>query len=94
MGYRLMRKTKQDSDYKEMEYCPTIEYAKKIIQLYKRRKLIRVGEKKSLMKSALWKIVPIPNYEAMMAEKDVPFWPAWLVRIFYFTKLLKIKGDY
>jgi hypothetical protein len=26
------------------------------------------------MKTALWKIVPITKYEAMMAEKDVPFW--------------------
>ena len=54
-------------------YCPTLEYAKKIIELYKRRKLIRVGEKKSLIKTALWKIIPMPNYEAVMAEKDVPF---------------------
>ena len=54
-------------------YCPTLEYANKIIKLYKRRKLIRVGEKKSLIKTALWKIIPMPNYEAVMAEKDVPF---------------------
>jgi len=54
-------------------YCPTLEYANKLIELYKRRKLVRVGEKKSLMKSAKWLIVPIPKYELMMAEKDVPF---------------------
>ena len=72
--YQVLRKTRADSEYKIMErYCPTLEYANKIIELYKRRKIVRVGEKKSLMKSALWKIVPIPNYEAMMAEKDVPF---------------------
>jgi hypothetical protein len=29
-----------------------------------------------------------------MAEKDVPFWRYTLVGIFYFTKLLKIEGDY
>ena len=54
-------------------YCPTLEYANKIIELYKRRKLIRIGEKKSLIKSALWKIVPITNYEAIMGETAVPF---------------------
>lgn len=72
--YRLLRKTRIDSEYKVMDsYCPTLEYANKLIELYKRRKLVRVGEKKSLMKSAKWLIVPIPKYELMMAEKDVPF---------------------
>ena len=72
--YQVLRKTRADSEYKIMErYCPTLEYANKIIELYKRRKIVRVGEKKSLMKSALWQIVPITRYEAMMAEKDVPF---------------------
>jgi len=72
--YQVLRKTRIDSEYKVMEhYCPTLEYANKIIELYKRRKLIRVGEKKSLIKTALWKIIPMPNYEAVMAEKDVPF---------------------
>ena len=72
--YKLLCKTRIDSEYKVMEhYCPTLEYANKIIELYKRRKLVRVGEKKSLMKSAKWLIFPIPKYELMMAEKDVPF---------------------
>ena len=56
-----------------MEYCKTKNDALKLIDLYKRRKIIRLGEKKDLMKTALWKIVPITKYEAMMAEKDVPF---------------------
>ena len=72
--YQVLRKTRADSEYRIMEhYCPTLEYANKIIELYKRRKIVRVGEKKSLMKSALWQIVPITRYEAMLAEKDVPF---------------------
>lgn len=73
MTYKLLRKTKIDTRYKLMEYCKTKADALKLIDLYKRRKIIRLGEKKDLMKAALWKIVPITKYEAMMAEKDVPF---------------------
>ena len=74
MTYKLLRKTKTDTKYKLMEYCKTKNDALKLIDLYKRRKIIHLGEKKDLMKTALWKIVPITKYEAMMAEKDVPFW--------------------
>jgi hypothetical protein len=42
-----------------MSYCPTREIAIKIIEMYKKRKIIKLGEKRSLMKTALWKIVPI-----------------------------------
>ena len=56
-----------------MNYCNTKDTALKLIDLYKRRKIITIGEKKDLNKSALWKIIPIPRFEAMMAQKDVPF---------------------
>ena len=71
--YKLLRKTKIDTKYHVMDICSSKECALKLIDLYKRRKIIRLGEKKDLMKTALWKIVPITKYEAMMAEKDVPF---------------------
>ena len=71
--YKLLRKTKTDTKYKLIEYCKTKNDALKLIDLYKRRKIIRLEEKKDLMKTALWKIVLITKYEAMMAEKDVPF---------------------
>ena len=73
MAYKLLRKTRKSDDYEIMSYCPTREMAPKIIELYKKRKIIRLGEKRSLMKTALWKIVPITRYEDMMAQKDVPF---------------------
>ena len=73
MTYKLLRKTKTDTKYKLIEYCKTKNDALKLIDLYKRRKIIRLGEKQDLIKNALWKIVPITKYEAMMAEKDVPF---------------------
>ena len=73
MTYKLLRKTKTDTKYKLISYCKTKNDALKLIDLYKRRKIIRLGEKKDLIKTALWKIVPITKYEAMMAEKDVPF---------------------
>lgn len=73
MGYKLLRKTKNDAEYRLMNYCYSKEYAIKLISLYQKRKIIRLGEKRSLMKTALWQIVPITKYEAVMAEKDVPF---------------------
>ena len=73
MAYKLLRKTQNSDDYEIMSYCLTREMALKIIELYKKRKIIRLGEKRSLMKNTLWKIVPITKYEAVMAEKDVPF---------------------
>ena len=39
----------------------------------KRRKIIVIGENKEIAKSSNFKIIPITKYEAMMAEKDVPF---------------------
>lgn len=74
MGYKLLRKTKNDAQYRLMNYCYSKEYAIKLISLYQKRKIIRLGEKRSLMKTALWKIVPITRYETVMAQKDVPFW--------------------
>ena len=71
--YKPLRKAKTDTKYKLIEYCKTKNDALKLIDLYKRRKIIRLGEKKDLMKTVLWKIVPITKYEAMLAEKDVPF---------------------
>lgn len=73
MAYKLLRKTKIDTKYRLMNYCYSKEYAIKLISLYKKRKIIKFGEKRSLMKTALWKIVPITRYEAVMAQKDVPF---------------------
>lgn len=73
MGYKLLRKTKNDAQYRLMNYCYSKEYAIKLISLYQKRKIIRLGEKRSLMKTALWKIVPITRYETVMAQKDVPF---------------------
>ena len=73
MAFKLLRKTRNSGDYEIVSYCPTREMALKIIELYKKRKIIKFGEKRSLMKTALWKIVPITRYEAMMAQKDVPF---------------------
>lgn len=73
MSYKLLRKTRKDDRFQLMNYCFSKEYALKIIDLYKRRKIIRYGEKKGLNKTAIWKIVHITKYEAMMAEKDVPF---------------------
>ena len=73
MGYKLLRKTRKSDDYEIMSYCSTREMALKIIELYKKRKIIKLGEKRSLMKTALWQIVPITRYETVMAQKDVPF---------------------
>ena len=73
MTYKLLRKTRKSDDYEIMSYCPTREMALKIIELYKKRKIIKLGEKRSLMKTSKWQIVPITRYEAMMAQKDVPF---------------------
>lgn len=73
MGYKLLRKTKTDAKYRLMNYCYSKEYAIKLISLYQKRKLIIVGEKKQLNKTAKWQIVPITRYEAVMAQKNVPF---------------------
>lgn len=73
MTYKLLRKTKNDAEYRLMNYCYSKDYAIMLISLYKKRKLIIVGEKKQLNKTAKWQIVPITRYEAMMAQKDVPF---------------------
>lgn len=73
MTYKLLRKTKNDAEYRLMNYCYSKDYAIKLISLYQKRKIIKFGEKRSLMKTALWKIVPITRYEAVMAQKDVPF---------------------
>ena len=73
MAYKLLRKTKIDAEYRLMNYCYSKDYAIKLISLYKKRKLIILGEKKHLNKKALWQIVPITKYEAVMAQKDVPF---------------------
>ena len=73
MTYKLLRKTKNDAEYRLMNYCYSKDYAIMLISLYKKRKLIIVGEKKQLNKTAKWQIVPITRYEAVMAQKDVPF---------------------
>ena len=73
MAYKLLRKTKNDAEYRLMNYCYSKDYAIKLISLYQKRKIIKFGEKRSLMKTALWKIVPITRYEVVMAQKDVPF---------------------
>ena len=73
MTYKLLRKTKNDAEYRLMNYCYSKDYAIMLISLYKKRKLIIVGEKKQLNKTAKWQIVPITRYEALMAQKDVPF---------------------
>ena len=73
MAYKLLRKTKIDAKYRLMNYCYSKDYAIMLISLYQKRKLVILGEKKHLNKKALWKIVPITRYEAMMAQKDVPF---------------------
>ena len=81
MAYKLLRKTKNDAEYRLINYCYSKNYAIKLISLYKKRKLIILGEKKQLNKTAKWQIVPITKYEAVMAEKDVPFW--LMVRRFF-----------
>ena len=73
MTYKLLRKTKNDTEYRLTNYCYSKDYAIMLISLYKKRELIIVGEKKQLNKTAKWQIVPITKYEAMMAQKDVPF---------------------
>ena len=73
MGYKLLRKTKNDAKYRLMNYCYSKDYAIKLISLYQKRKIIKLGEKRSLMKTDLWKIIPITKYEAVMAQKNVPF---------------------
>ena len=73
MTYKLLIKTKNDAEYRLMNYCYSKEYAIMLISLYKKRKLIIMGEKKQLSKAAKWQIVPITKYEAVMAQKDVPF---------------------
>ena len=73
MSYKLLRKTRNSDNYEIMSYCPTREMVLKIIELYKKRKIIKLGEKRSLMKTVKWQIVPITRYEAMMAQKNVPF---------------------
>ena len=66
-GYKL------DTKYMLLNYCFSKECAKKLISLYKRRKILILNEKPELNITAKWKVVPITRYEAMMAEKDVPF---------------------
>ena len=73
MAFKLLRKTRNSDDYEIMSYCPTRDMALKIIELYKKRKIIKLGEKRSLMKTSKWQIVPITKYEAVMSQKDVPF---------------------
>ena len=73
MAYKLLRKIRKSESYEIMNYCPTREIALKIIELYKKRKIIRLGEKRSLMRTSKWQIVPITKYEVVMAEKDAPF---------------------
>ena len=68
MAYKLLRKTKNDAEYRLMNYCYSKDYAIKLISLYKKRKLIIMGEKKQLSKTAKWQRVPITRYEAMMAQ--------------------------
>lgn len=71
-GYKLY-KQKQNKKYKLFNNCYTYAFALKIIEMYKRRKIIVIGETKETAKSSKFKIIPISKYEAMMAEKDVPF---------------------
>ena len=73
MAYKLLRKTKIDAKYRLINYCYSKEYAIKLINLYQKRKIIRLGEKRSLMKTSKWQIVPITRYEVVMAQKNVPF---------------------
>ena len=72
-GYKLFRKTQIDTKYMLLNYCFSRECAKKLISLYKRRKILILNEKPELNTTAKWKVIPITRYEAMMAEKDVPF---------------------
>ena len=65
MTYKLLRKTKTDTKYKLIEYCKTKADALKLINLYKRRKIIRLGEKKDLMKTektSSWKARRNPRF--------------------------------
>ena len=72
-GYKLY-KQKQNEKYKLFNYCYSYDFVLKIIEMYKRRKIIVIGENKEIAKNSNFKIIPITKYEAMMAEKDVPFW--------------------
>lgn len=71
-GYKLY-KQKQNEKYKLFNYCYSYDFALKIIEMYKRRKIIVIGENKEIEKNSKFKIIVITKYEAMMAEKDVPF---------------------
>ena len=71
-GYKLLRQ-KMGEQYKLAHYCFSYAYAEKIIDMYKKRKIIVLGEPKDAVKKSKWKIVPITKHEAVQAEKDVPF---------------------
>ena len=87
-GYKLLRK-KEGEKYKLAHYCPTYDFAEKIIDMFKKRKIIVLGEPKSAIKKSKWKIVPITKYEAAQAEKDVPFW-RYLTQLGFFTLYQKL----
>lgn len=71
-GYHLLKK-KKGEDFKHLYYCYSYNYAMKIIEMYKRRKIIVIGEEKDDIRKSKWKIVPITKHEAIQAQKDVPF---------------------
>lgn len=52
MTYKLFRKTKIDAKYRLMNYCYSKDYAIKLINLYKKRKLIIMGEKKAIKQNS------------------------------------------
>ena len=87
-GYKLLRQ-KEGEKYKLAHYCPTYDFAEKIIDMFKKRKIIVLGEPKSAIKKSKWKIVPITKYEAAQAEKDVPFW-LYFKQLGFFTLYQKL----
>lgn len=71
-GYKLLRQQLGER-YKLAHYCFSYTFALKILDMYKKRKIIVLGEPKDAIKKSKWKIVPITKHEAVQAEKDVPF---------------------
>lgn len=49
-GYKLLRQ-KEGEKYKLAHYCPTYEFAEKIIDMFKKRKIVVLGEPKSAIKN-------------------------------------------
>ena len=90
-GYKLLRQQLGER-YKLAHYCFSYTFALKILDMYKKRKIIVLGEPKDAIKKSKWKIVPITKHEAVQAEKMFPSDVIIAVGIFYFiSKIIRKK---